>query len=84
VLCLEAVPDRWGLWHHRCPGNPEFDGPAPRIVGVARTVHWFDPCNLLKPGTRSEYRPEFRRRQRGGGYACTVGDDATDPDPRRD
>lgn len=68
VLCLADVPDRWGLWHHRCPDNPEFEGPAPRIVGVARTAHWFDPCNLLKPGTRSEYREEFRRRQRGGGY----------------
>jgi hypothetical protein len=78
VLCLADVPDRWGLWHHRCPDNPEFDGPAPRIVGAARTVHWFDPCNLLKPGTRSEYRAEFRRRQRGGGYTCV---DASADDP---
>ena len=70
VLCLEGVPDRYGLWHHRCPENPEFDGPAPMIVGSARTVHWFDPCNLLKAGTRSEYREEYRQRQRGGGYTC--------------
>jgi hypothetical protein len=68
VLCLGEVPDRWGLWHHRCPDNPEFDGPAPDIRGRARTVHWFDPCDLLRPDTRSEYRAEFRRRQRGGGY----------------
>ena len=70
VLCLKDVPDRWGLWHHRCPENPEFSGPEPSIVGMARTHHFFDPCNLLKPGTRSEYREEFRKRQRGGGYVC--------------
>ncbi len=33
-----------------------------------RTPHWFDPCELLTPDTRSELRPEFRRRQRGGGW----------------
>jgi hypothetical protein len=71
VLCLADIPDRWGLWHHRCPENPEFDGPAPPIVGVARTTHYFDPCNLLKPGTRSEYLAEFRRRQKGGGFVST-------------
>ena len=68
VLALEEVPDRWGLWHYRCPNNPEFDGPPPKVVANARTLHWFDPCNLLKPDTRSEYREEFRRRQRGGGW----------------
>jgi hypothetical protein len=70
VLCTDEVPDRWGLWHLRCPENPEFAGPEPRVLGSARTEHWFEPCNLLKPGTRSEYREEFRRRQRGGGYVC--------------
>jgi hypothetical protein len=75
VLCLRAVPDRWGLWHQRCPDNPEFEGPPPDIVGHARTVHWFDPCDLLRPDTRSEYRAEFRRRQRGGGYVCAVEDE---------
>lgn len=72
VLCLEEVPHRWGLWHYRCPDNPEFDGPTPKVVGFARTSHWFDPCDLLRPDTRSEYREEFRRRQRGGGYVCTT------------
>ena len=70
ILCLAEVPDRWGLWHQRCPDNPEFAGPAPSILGTARTLHWFDPCDLLGPGTRSEFRAEFRRRQRGGGYVC--------------
>ena len=74
VLCLGDTPDRWGLWHHRCPENPEFSGPAPDIRGTARTVHWFDPCNLLREGARSEYRQEFRKRQRGGGYVCAVAD----------
>ena len=68
VLCLGEVPDRWGLWHYRCPENPEFSGPTPDVIGFARTKHWFDPCDLLKSGTRSEYREEYRRRQRGGGY----------------
>lgn len=70
VLCLDEVPDRWGLWHYRCPDNPEFIGPAPAVRGFARTLHWFHPCDLLKAGTRSEYREEYRRRQRGGGYVC--------------
>lgn len=70
VLCLAEIPDRWGLWHFRCPANPDFYGPPPALVGSARTVHWIDPCNLLAPETRSEYRAEFRRRQRGGGYVC--------------
>jgi hypothetical protein len=70
VLCLEDVPDRWGLWHYRCPENPEFSGPSPKVVGFARTTHWFNPCELLKQENRSEYLEEFRRRQRGGGYVC--------------
>jgi len=68
ILCVADIPDRWGLWHYRCPDNPEFDGPLPVVVGCARTTHFFDPCDLLKPGTRSEYREEFRRRQKGGGF----------------
>lgn len=76
VLALADVPDRYGLWHHRCPDNPEFSGPAPAILDSARTPHWFDPCNLLKPESRSEYRAEFRARQRGGGYTCKIDSDA--------
>lgn len=68
VLCFESIPDRGGLWHARCPDNPEFGGTIPPIVASARTEHWFDPCGLLGPDARSEYREEFRERQSGGGW----------------
>ena len=42
--------------------------PLARQLGRAQTVHWFDPCELLADDARSELRPEFRRRQRGGGW----------------
>jgi hypothetical protein len=75
VLCLSDVPDRWGLWHYRCPENPEFEGPAPDVRAAARTYHWFNPCDLLREGTRSEFLPEFRKRQRGGGFVCSAPDE---------
>ena len=68
VLAFPEVPTRGALWKHRCPGNPEFAGVLPPVLGQARTVHWFDPCELLRPDARSELRPEHRRRQRGGGW----------------
>jgi hypothetical protein len=46
----------------------EFSGDLPPVLGRARTVHWFDPCALLTDDARSEYRPEFRERQPGGGW----------------
>jgi hypothetical protein len=68
VLSFTTVPDRHALWHSRCPENPEFPaGPLP-LLGVVRTEHWFDPCALLLPDARSEYREEFRERQCGGGW----------------
>lgn len=68
VLCLESLPERDALWHMRCPDG-EFDAiPLPELLGVARTTHYFDPCELLAPDARSELRPEHRRRQRGGGW----------------
>lgn len=71
VLCLRALPDREALWHARCPDG-EFEAVAlPEVCGRARTVHWFEPCELLTPDARSELRPEFRRRQRGGGWEPT-------------
>ena len=68
VLCLDEVPDRDALWHHRCPDGDFRPTPLPPIRGLARTPHWFDPCELLGPDARSELRPEHRRRQRGGGW----------------
>ena len=68
VLCFDEVPARDALWHARCPDG-EFEPAAlPDLRGRLRTVHWFDPCELLGPDARSELRPEFRRRQRGGGW----------------
>lgn len=71
ALCFDEVPDRDALWHHRCPDSPDFSGDLPPILDAARTVHWFDPCQLLAEDARSELRPEFRRRQRGGGWLAS-------------
>jgi hypothetical protein len=71
VLGFDECPSRLALWHQRCPENREFAGELPVIKGIARTHHWFDPCELLTPDARSELRPEFRRRQRGGGWEPT-------------
>jgi hypothetical protein len=68
VLAFTSVPDRTALWHARCPENPDFDGQPAAAVAQARTEHWFDPCELLAPDARSEYRQEFRVRQCGGGW----------------
>jgi hypothetical protein len=68
VLCFVDVPDRFALWHWRCPDNPEFTGHLPPVLAAATTAHWFDPCELLLPDARSEYRNEFRDRQCGGGW----------------
>jgi hypothetical protein len=38
------------------------------VLAAARTEHWFDPCDLLRPDARSEYREEYRDRQCGGGF----------------
>ena len=69
VLCFRSVPERGALWHHRCPDNAEFAGELPPLLDSVRTVHWFDPCELLRPDARSEYREEFRARAPGGGWA---------------
>jgi hypothetical protein len=68
VLCFDEAPARGALWHQRCPDNPEFTGDLPPVLASARTIHWFDPCELLTEDARSEYRPEFRERQAGGGW----------------
>jgi hypothetical protein len=68
VLCFGAPPDRYALWHARCPDNPEFSGELAPLLAEARTAHWFDPCELLGEDARSEMKPTCRRRQRGGGF----------------
>jgi hypothetical protein len=73
VLSMADVPDRYGLWHLRCPDNPDFHGSTPAILDDARTAHWFDPCDLLADDARSEMRPGCRRRQLGGGWEPVSG-----------
>ncbi len=68
VLCFDEVPDRLALWHARCPDNAEFGGTLCAVLASARTLHWFDPCELLEDTARSEIRQEFRVRQCGGGW----------------
>jgi len=72
VLCLAERPEQTQLWHWRCPENPEFSGPTPRVLEHAHTAHWFDPCELLLPNARSEYREEHRARQCGGGWQLRI------------
>jgi hypothetical protein len=71
VLAFEALPDRWALWHWRCPHVADFFGDLPPMLGRVITAHWFDPCDLLRPDARSELREEFRERQPGGGWQMT-------------
>jgi hypothetical protein len=75
VLRFDRVPEQGALWRHRCPENSEFQGELPPILERAQTIHWFDPCELLLPDARSEYKPEHRERQPGGGWqprGCAV------------
>jgi hypothetical protein len=72
LLAFDEVPTRDALWHHRVPSSDEFRPEAlPPIREQHRTVHHFDPSELLGPDARSEIRPEFRARQRGGGWRLT-------------
>jgi len=68
LLCFDAVPTHAALWHRRCPDNAAFSGELPALLAAHRTIHWFDPCELLADDARSELRPEFRERLSGGGY----------------
>jgi hypothetical protein len=68
VLAFAEPPARGALWHARCPENVEFAGELPPLLGRARTIHWFDPCELLRADARSELRPDARERQAGGGW----------------
>lgn len=68
VIAFADVPDRWALWHWRCPSIADFSGDMPTILARATTTHYFDPCALLVENARSELRPEARQRMRGGGW----------------
>jgi len=72
VLCFAEPVEPAALWHSRCPENAAFVGALPRVLASARTEHWFDPCELLSPGARSELKEEFRERQLGGGWCKKV------------
>jgi len=73
VMCFAEPPAKEALWHLRCPENPEFFGPTPAPLVRAQTIHWFNPCELLGPDARSEYRAEYRERQPGGGWQPKCG-----------
>ncbi len=73
VLCFDEIPDRWALWHWRCPTNPEFEGEIPPLLDYEKTQHWFDPNEICDDDSYCELRPEFRQRQRGGGFV-QIGD----------
>ncbi len=77
ILCFDQVPDRWALWHFRCPENSEFAGELPPILGATRTKIWYDPCSLLGDDGPSELKPKFRKRMRGGGWCAA---DPTEPE----
>jgi hypothetical protein len=79
VICLAEVPDRRALWHHRCPQVPAFAGELGTILARSITEHWFDPCELLAEDARSELRPEYRRRQEGGGWEYAQPDPGCGP-----
>lgn len=69
IEAFAAVPDRGALWLDRCPtGDFEAKAPLPARLARLRTIHWFDPCELLRDDARSELKPEHRRRQSGGGW----------------
>ncbi len=68
VLWFSEAPDRWALWHWRCPDNAEFSGELSPPVYSWRKEHWFNPCELLVDDARSELLPACRQRARGGGW----------------
>jgi hypothetical protein len=79
VLAFDTVPDRWALWHWRCPHIADFSGDLPPMLGRAITPHWFDPCDLLRADARSELREEYRERQHGGGWQMSEAPSACGP-----
>ena len=76
VASFSTIPDRLTLWAHRCAPSGAALPPLP-LLAASRTCHWFNPCELLGENARSELRPEFRRRQEGGGWQPIVGSKRT-------
>lgn len=76
VLLFDQMPERYALWHWRCPDVADFSGELPAMRQRAITEHWFNPCELLAEDARSELRPEFRKRQLGGGWEFCAATDA--------
>jgi hypothetical protein len=65
LLAFDDVPSRTGIWEFRLGDR---NGASIGLRGAARTLHWFDPQELLGENARSELKPEFRSRQSGGGW----------------
>jgi hypothetical protein len=72
VFAFNQLPSRGGLWKFRCPNNSEFEGEIPEIISHSKTVHYFDPSELLGNDARSELKEEYRQRQSGGGWVCSI------------
>ncbi len=79
ILLLADTPERWALWNWRCPDNPEFEGEIPELLARTVTAHYFDPGELLREDARSEIKPEFRERMRGGGWRLRRDREADQP-----
>jgi hypothetical protein len=65
LLAFDDVPSREALWQFRLG---ERNGASIGLRDCARTLHWFDPGELLGENARSELKPEYRSRQSGGGW----------------
>jgi hypothetical protein len=65
LLAFDDVPSRRALWDYRV-GTSSAE--AIQLRGSARTLHWFDPRELLGDNARSEIKREYRQRQEGGGW----------------
>lgn len=68
VIALVGIPERYALWHWRCPQVADFSGEMPAVIARATTSHHFDPYELLKTDARSDILAEHRTRQVGGGW----------------
>ena len=74
LLAFDEVPARTALWDYRLG---DCSAESIGLRASARTLHWFDPRELLGENARSELKPEFRRRQSGGGWKLCVTPDRT-------